>query len=254
MEKRQCMVGICDDRAEDIVLIKEALHKALIRTGQSVDLTCRRFTNGEELYAATGENTFHLLFIDIEMPGMNGFELAQKLCRNRPSIYLVFVSAHESFVFDAPEYSPLWFVRKSNLEEDMFRAVRKYLQLTAFTQVSYRLKAGFDYKEIPVMDILYIEGSGHSLLIKKAGGSWMRKYGSLKSMEEELQGCHFLRIHKNYLVNQEYIENVGGREVYLTDGTVLEMGRDRKKEVREAMRCYEKERRGLRHLPDGSGD
>ena len=60
MEKRQCMVGICDDRAEDIVLIEDALHKALIRTGQPVDLTCRRFTDGEKLYAATLENTFHL--------------------------------------------------------------------------------------------------------------------------------------------------------------------------------------------------
>lgn len=247
MEKRQCMVGICDDKAEDINLIVDALRKALIRVGQAVGLTCRRFTDGEKLYAATLENTFHLLFIDIEMPGMNGFELAQKLCVNRPSIYLVFVSAHESFVFEAPEYSPIWFVRKSNLEEDMYRAVRKYLQVTAFTQVSYRLKEGFGYKEIPVMDIIYIEGSGHSLTIKKTGGSWMKKYGSLKSMEEDLQGCHFLRIHKNYLVNQEYIENVGGREVYLTDGSVIEMGRDRKREVREAMRCYEKEKRGQHH-------
>ena len=44
----------------------------------------------------------------------------------------------------------------------------------------------------------------------------MRKYGSLKSMEEELQGCHFLRIHKNYLVNQEYEEgNKFCQKIYL---------------------------------------
>lgn len=61
-------------------------------------------------------------------------------------------------------------------------------------------------------------------------------------MEEELEGCSFLRIHKNYLVNQEYIREVGSREVYLMDGSILEMGRDRKNAVREAMRLYDRER------------
>ncbi|MGN0402544.1 MAG: LytR/AlgR family response regulator transcription factor [Acetatifactor sp.] len=130
----------------------------------------------------------------------------------------------------------------------MFRAVRKYLQVTSVTQISYRLKEGFGNREILVRDIIYVEGSGHSLTIKRTSGSVMKKYGSLKSMEEELEGCHFLRIHKNYLVNQEYINEVGKREIYLSDGSVLEMGRDRKKTVREAMRCYEKERREKRFI------
>lgn len=77
-------------------------------------------------------------------------------------------------------------------------------------------------------------------------GSGMKKYGSLKAMEEGLRGCHFLRIHKSYLVNQEYIKEVGVREVYLTDGTVIEMGRDRKKPDREAMRRYDWVRRAGR--------
>ena len=63
-------------------------------------------------------------------------------------------------------------------------------------------------------------------------------------MEEELEGCHFLRIHKNYLVNQQYIKEVGRREVYLTDQSALEMGRDRRIKVREAMLRYERERYG----------
>lgn len=155
----------------------------------------------------------------------------------------MFVSIDETLVFDALEYSPLWFVRKGNLEGDMFRALRKFLQNTTFKGISYRLKEGMGFKEILVRDILYIEGSGHSLAIKQTDGSRLKKYGSLKSMEGELEGCHFLRTHKNYLVNQEYIKEVGNREVYLTDGSVLEMGRDRKKEIREAMCRYAREMR-----------
>ncbi len=241
MHKREFRVAICDDKVEDIALIEDALKKGLIRLKQSGRLYCRKFLDGEKLYKATRNENFDLLLIDIEMPNLSGFELAEKLCLDRPSTYLIFVSAHESFVFDAAEYMPLWFVRKSNLEWDMFRAVRKYLQLTASTGVNYRLKEGFGFRDLPIRDILYIECSGHSLSIRRTDGSCLKKYGSLKSMEEELRDYHFLRIHKNYLVNQEYIKEVGKREVYLKDESVLEMGRDRRIKVREAMLLYEKE-------------
>lgn len=246
MKKRECRVGICDDRMEDIERIRDALQKGLQKEGQPVHLSCQCFTDGEELYAAACREAFDLIFLDIEMPGLDGFELAERLCRDHPSVYLVFVSIHESYVFDSAEYSPLWFVRKSELEWDMYRALGKYLRVTAHTRVNYRMKEGFGFREVPVRDILYVEGDGHSLNIKLADGSGLKKYGSLKAMEEELRDCHFLRIHKSYLVNQEYIKEVGVREVYLADGTALEMGRDRKKEVREAMRRYDRERRSRR--------
>lgn len=243
MEQGECRIGIYDEKEEDINRIKDALEKGLEKTGQSVCLVCKSFLDSRELYAAARREKFDLLFLDIEMPRMDGFELAEKLCMDCPLTYIVFVSVHDRFVFDSLEYSPLWFVRKGNLEGDMFRALRKYLRIMAASQISYRMKEGFGFREILLKDILYIEGSGHNLVIKRTSGDNLKKYGSLKSMEEELEGCNFLRIHKNYLVNQEYIREVGNREVYLTDGSVLEMGRDRKKEVREAMQRYHSERR-----------
>ncbi len=244
MEKREYRIGICDDDVEDIKRIEAALQLALRKTGQPVRLRCRSFRSGEEMYAATRREKYNLLFLDIEMPGMDGFELAAKLSMDRQQIGLIFVSVHESFVFDAPEYSPLWFVRKSCLERDMFRALRKYLQDMAYMNVRYRLKEGYGFRDLFIMDILFIECSGHELTIQKTDGGCLKKYGSLKVMEKELEGCHFLRIHKNYLVNQAYIREVGNREVYLTNGDVLEMGRDRKNEIRNAMRQYEQEKHG----------
>lgn len=241
MEEWEIRVGICDDCIDDIARMEDALRKGVQSTGQPIQLKCQRFTDGEKLYEATRTEKFDLLFLDIEMPKLSGFELAERLCMDRPSTHLIFVSSHESFVFDAPEYMPLWFVRKSNLEKDMFRALRKYLQITASTRVNYRLKEGFAFRELPLRDILYVEGTGHSLFIRKTDGTCLKKYGTLKAMEEELEGHHFLRIHKNYLVNQKYIKEVGKREVYLMDDSVLEMGRDRRVKIREAVLQYEKE-------------
>ena len=241
MDIIKCRVGICDDRAEDRERIEEALKKGLKRTGHPVRLICRKFSDGESLCEAVQEEAFDLLLLDIEMPDLDRFKLAEKICMNRHSFYLIFVSAHESFVFDASEYMPLWFVRKSNLERDMFRAVRKYMQITSCVRVNYRIKEGFGFRELPLQDILYVECIGHNLFIRRTDGSCLKKYGNLKSMEEELEGHYFLRIHKNFLVNQKYIKEVGKREVYLADESVLDMGRDRRIKVREAMLQYEKE-------------
>lgn len=245
MDRITLRVGICDDKKEDMDRITEALQKSVKKIGLQCRITCSRYTDGEKMYQDSRENPFQLIFLDIEMPGLDGFRLADRLCIERPTTYLVFVSAHESFVFDAPEYMPLWFVRKSRLEWDMFRAVRKYFEVTAVARVSYRMKEGFGYQEVPISDILYMESNGHNLTIHKTDGSRLVKYGSLKAIEKELEGYGFLRIHKSYLVNQKYIKEVARQEIYLTDGSCVDMGRDRKNSVRKAMLQYEKEHYGI---------
>lgn len=241
MGKEQLRVGICDDREEDIDRIEGALRSAVEENRQAVSVLCSRFLDGESLYETSRKEKFDLFFLDIEMPGVDGFKLAARLCMDRPQPRLVFVSIHESFVFDSPRYMPLWFVRKSMLERDMYKAMRMFFHVTAQLEVSYRLKGGFGSRNLLAKDILYIECSGHSLSCRLADGGILERHGSLKPLEEELAEYRFLRIHKNYLVNQEYIKEVGRREVYLSNGETLEMGRDRRPLVRKAMLQYERE-------------
>ena len=65
-------------------------------------------------------------------------------------------------------------------------------------------------------------------------------------MEEELSKYNFLRIHKSYLVNPRYIADIGRQEIFLTDGTSLGMGRDRRKALLQAMHKYEGEYYGVK--------
>ena len=162
---QEILAGICDDRREDLDRIEDALQKGVAKLGPPAKVRCIRFLDGEALYAASREKTFHLLFLDIEMPGLDGFALAKRLCLDRQQTRLVFVSRHESLVYDAPEYMPLWFVRKSSLERDMYKALRQYFRVTASTRVTYRLKEGLGFRDVPVMDILYVECSGHRVTI-----------------------------------------------------------------------------------------
>lgn len=240
--KEIIQIGICDDKREDLKLIETAFRSSAKKVGIPLPIECVLFQDGEEMYKEMETGRFDLALLDIEMPGMNGFQLAKRINTNRRTPCLIFVSAYESFVFDAQTFMPLWFVRKSMLEKDMYKALQKYVELTVFKESCYQLKCG----SVFIRDIVYIECSGHLLTIQMADGKIIKQYGSLKVMEEELNRHHFLRIHKSYLVNQRYIEDVGRQEIRLTDGTMLEMGRDRRKALIQEIYRFEGENYGVK--------
>ena len=68
------------------------------------------------LYEAAVKERFHLIFLDVEMPNVNGFQLAEKLHLMASDAHIVFVSGYEDFVYDIFEHAPLAFVRKSMLD------------------------------------------------------------------------------------------------------------------------------------------
>ncbi len=233
-------ICICDDDAGDLKQIETALKEDIQKLGVPVDAVFSLFTEANALYNSACQKAFDLIFLDIEMPGTNGFLLARQLQMKNPEAGVIFVSAHESFVWQSYEYSPIWFVRKSELERDLFLALRRYLEILLPPENFYTA-AG---RQIPLRDIVYIESSGHMLIFKLVNGSVFEQYGSLRATEAKLAGRGFVRTHKSYLVNQRYIEEIRRRDIRLTDGTLVEMGRDRRKSLCEAMYRYEGERYG----------
>lgn len=226
--------AVCDDKEEDLKQIEKAVCSSVKRINVSWEVSCDLFQDAQEMLEKGQNEWFDLFLLDIEMPKINGFELAEKLSLNRTMPCIVFVSMYENFIFDSQQFLPLWFVRKSMLEKDIYKAFLKYFELTVLKDANCQLKAG----SVLVRDIVYIECNGHSLTIQKSDGSIVKQYGSLKEMEDMLGAYHFLRIHKSYLVNQKYIKDIGKQELYLVNGTKLEIGRDRRKTLKEAISKY----------------
>lgn len=244
METRKMRVGICDDEKEDLERIREAFLRKAAELDPDIILDVGLFHDGHSLYGAACREVFDLVFLDIEMPGWDGFKLAGELTKDSPDTRLIFVSSHESWVFDAHEYTPVWFVRKGLLERDMDRALRKYFHMTACRKIRFKINGGFGIREVLLRDIVYIECNGHELTVKLSDGTAYYVYGSLKPVEENLSGHGFFRVHRNYLVNQAYVADVGKEEIVLKGGTGIPMGRDRRKSVREAMIRFARRQNG----------
>jgi len=239
MEVEKLRVAICDDQTKDLQRIKSVILATAKELWIEKSIVISLFSDGKSLYKSNSENPYDLLFLDIEMPEWNGLELARRLCIGNPKPKLIFVSSHESWVFDTYEYMPLWFVRKDALERDMKKALLKYFQLTSKRKISYKIKQGFSYKNILIKDILYIECSGHKLTLKTVRGEDYQLYGSLQTIENELAKYDFIRVHRSYLVNQAYIKDIEKTDVLLEGNAAVPLGKDRRRKVREAMDFYD---------------
>ena len=235
-------VAVCDDDREYLEQIEEEIKAYIEGLPGAMDLQISLFTDSCRLYEAGIKQPFDLAFLDIEMPGKDGFWLAGQLGASCPETRLIFVSSHESWVFDSHEYMPLWFVRKGLLKRDMNRALQKYFQVTARRKISYKIQGGFGAGEVLLRDIMYIECNGHTLTYRMSGGAEYSVYGSLKLVEEELKAYGFIRIHRNYLVNQSHVSQIGKMDAVLKNGMVVPVGRDRRKGVKEMMMEYGRKR------------
>ena len=231
------VIGICDDNREDAIRIQQEVCKCLKLFGEEKTITMIS-EDGRKLLENCRTKMVNLIFLDLEMPECNGFELAEQIYDFNPAIKIIFVSNHENMVFDSYEYAPLWFVRKSFMERDMLKAVQKYLKTESKVQIW--CKDGEKSKDIwfCINEVLYIECRGHTLFIYTKNEECHKIYGSLKSLEEKLLVYGFIRIHKNFLVNARCVKEIGNRTVCLLDGMELDIGKNRRKQIKQQLENY----------------
>ena len=86
------------------------------------------FSSGEEVLRYLRDSSIHVLFLDIDMPSMGGFELASRLKEAAPDTLVIFVSAYDDFVYSSFEYAPFRFLRKSHLEEELPVTLQKVVE------------------------------------------------------------------------------------------------------------------------------
>jgi two-component system LytT family response regulator len=190
-----------------------------------------------------------ILFLDIEMPGMNGFELLEK--NKCPNVAIVFTTAYNEYAIKAIKHSALDYLLKPVDKDELIQTVKRakqYKTLKASERVDnlleiLQLNKNSKRFAVPTMEglimvdsenILYCESdSAYCKIFFINSNKPITLSKTLKEVEEVLQGNDFCRIHHSYLINmkcvQSYIRGEGG-EVVLNNGIHLPVSRTRKQD------------------------
>jgi two-component system, LytTR family, response regulator len=197
----------------------------------------------------------HLLFIDIQMPVMNGFELLKQVEHIKFSI--IFTTAHDEYAIDAIRFSALDYLLKPIDADELQQAFKRFSQqqqafsgnLPLYNNFMYNLnvKEKKDFKlALPTLqgtffykpeEIIRLEGEGNYTQFFFANKSTLLTTYTLKNYEDILINYGFIRVHKSHLVNKAHVINyLAEGMLTMTDFSKVEISRRRKEEVLEILK------------------
>ena len=230
---REINAAICDDESMALNMVSSALKTCFAQ--QKVSLKLEKFTSSEVFAKAIPGNQWELVFLDIDIPGLDGIELGKKLKAENQDVVIIYISNCEDRVFDAFAAHPFGFVRKSSFLKDVESVVRLYIKEVAqkeITEESLEVKTQRGITRLKINNIVYIECDKDYQDIHMAGSKEnVRIQQRMNVLEENLKKYGFLRVHTGYLVNYRYVVRIENDCVQLQNDIVVPMSRRRKKEI-----------------------
>lgn len=229
--------AVCDDEQTILDYLYEHILAEFKRQGAEVKID--KFTSGRFFLKAHKREPFDVVFLDIDMPEISGFDIAEKISSDERTL-IIFVTTHDELVFSSLKFQPFRFMRKTYLDNEIEETVKainnKMLRRKAVQRIKFQTKE----KEIYVFadNIEYIEVYDHWLRVFTNEGRTIECYGSLSEFEKMLAPIGFIRTYKSYLVNFKYIHSIGKTQVILDNGTEIPVSRYKLSEVREKLKEY----------------
>jgi two-component system LytT family response regulator len=173
--------------------------------------------NPLELLPLIDRQVADLVFLDIQMPKMNGIEFL-KILQKPPMV--IITTAYPSYALDGFQLNVLDYLLKPITFERFFKAAAKardYHKLlsgnpAASVEDYFFIKCGGKFEKILFDDILYIEGMQNYVTIYTAKGKYITML-SLKSLEEKLPDTGFIRVHKSFLAAISKIDSIEPAEL-----------------------------------------
>ena len=172
------------------------------------------YTSPLQLHKDFEISHFDIVCLDIEMPEMSGFDLAEKLKSIYRDVLIIFITSHDSLLINSINYRPIGFISKNDFTnlEKTFEFVMKelYLSHTIFTHTQDNIT-----HNIQQPNILYFQKKGNDLFIYTTDKQYkLRK--SLKDIETSLNPKAFVKINKSTLINIRQVRNIDKTNHFIT--------------------------------------
>ena len=224
--------AVCDDEREMAEFIAEKLREFY---PDECEIEC--YTDGKTLLEDSARELFDAFLLDIGMPGLDGFSLAEKIRSDNPFAKIIFVTNHTEYAHIGYLYGAFRYVRKFALEEELREAVQSLKCEFDLQSEFLLLKTARGEIVADVENIRYFEVKGHQVTAF-FDETEERVSGTLNEYEERLKDVGFIRVHKSYLVNFRFIESIGKTTVTLTDGSTLALSRNRVAETKKKLLVF----------------
>lgn len=222
-------IAVCDDNVQFAQLLRQHLQRLCAYAPGRLDLKVAPvFTSAKQVLDYLQESTIDVLFLDIDMPGTNGFELAKMLCEVYPDTVIIFVSSYEEFVYSSFEYCPFRFLRKAHLTQELDATFQKVIERCTINNETLLFETTEGEVLLRVADIMFFESQRNYFYIYVTSGKIYKCRGTIKHVEQLTKGYDFFKIHASYVVNLSHIDTTQkGEHLIMKNGKFLSISKKR---------------------------
>ncbi len=227
-------LAVCDDERVFRSDLRKILGTELELCG--IDYHISEFTSGEELIAGLEKADCQILFLDIEMKGIDGVEAARRLRETKRQMEIVFVTSYADFVFQGYEVRALNYILKPYEPEKIAAVLHTALEaLDIEAEKYYVIDQRGGSIRVPLSSVKYFSSERRTVHAVTTEREYTF-YEKLSDLETELPDT-FVRIHNRYLVHLKYLEAVR-QNTAVVDGEELPVSRSCKSGLSIAFAKY----------------
>ena len=202
------------------------------------EIQLRTFLSGEDLLNYDGQ--IDILFLDIQMKGMDGLETARKLRADKFRGFLIFITVLKEMVFQSFEVQAYDYLVKPVDEKQFGKTMeRLYTSMQNASEGNLLVQQGYERRIVPKDEIVFCEIIDRKIYLNLTSGEVVDYYERIENLESKLDS-HFFRCHRSYLINLKHLKGYKNGTAYMDNGKEVPVSRLRSKEFSSVVLQYMK--------------
>ncbi len=219
-------IAICDDEKHMSEHIRAMASDFFRKKNREIHF--RTFLSGEELLNFDGQ--IDILFLDIQMKGMDGLETARKLRAGQFRGFLIFITVLKEMVFQSFEVQAYDYLVKPVDEKQFEKTMeRLFASMQNNGEDSLLVQKGYEGRIIREEEIVFCEVIDRKIYLNLTSGEVVDYYERIENLESKLDS-HFFRCHRSYLINLKHLKGYKNGTACMDNGKEVPVSRLRSKE------------------------
>ena len=217
---------MCDDDSVFLDRLQNRVQNYIVKSKYGdYDFKIESFNNPNKALQKCKEENPNIVFLDIDMPEVNGFNIAKDINDSNNNTIIIFVSSHDNYVYTSLRFKPFRFLRKSHISNEISEALNSALTETINKDQFLELGSKYFNERVFLSEILYFESKRNYAELTTLDNRKLLYRSTLKKMENELKPFYFVRVHSAFLINMKHIKHIEHEFVKLTNDEKIRISR-----------------------------
>ena len=230
-------IALCDDNKEDMLQLHQKIIEWYRENSKNQSVSITEYSDSVYLSSVIDAGDSHdVFFLDVEMPKVDGFQLADKIRNKLPAAIIVFLTSHSELAPDGYKFRALRYVSKLVLSQKLPEALEVVQKEFSALESGYLVVPHYtDALRIPYNEILYVQHILRSSQIYTLRQGVIKDNRGLKTIYSVIGDKWFIYIDRSTFVNIDFIRELKGNEIILRTGESLAISRPMLANVKETI-------------------